>query len=551
MRFARFPTLFISIPILLSGGPLIFPRSVVSSASYLSPASPGGGIAQGSIFSIFGSGLGPANYATASAFPLSTTLGGSSVKVFNATTSVSAYPLFAWATQLNVVMPSNAPLGRVSVQVTYNGVTSNPVPITVVASSFGIFAMNSAGNGPGAVTNGNWPINSLTVPATPGQTEVLWGTGLGPINAPDNTQPPAGTLPTPVEVFVGGISATIAYSGRAPYSGEDEIVFTVPANAPLGCYVPVMVRTNGTTVSNSVSIAITKDGSSCVGTLPPVAQTFVNGGKAGVVTMMSWTEHADIEVAPLDVGLDFAAATFYNATANPFFYQPLLSPPAAGTCLTYAASSDLTDFMQNSPLIVMPGTGLDAGLPGTISAAGGSSTPLGYWLGSKSLGNLLGFNNVPNIQASPYFTSGNYTLSTPGGADVGTASVTLPYVSPVNWTNRDAATVVTVNRSNPLTLNWTGAAVSAQVYIFGGNVDVPTNSSGAFLCTVPPGANSFTVPVPVLQTIPPARFQSGQQNGSIFIAVTPSAAGTPFSAKGMDSGGAFFVSLSGRTVMFQ
>jgi len=42
VRFARFPALLVSIPLLLSGGPLIFPRDVVSSASYLSPASPGG-----------------------------------------------------------------------------------------------------------------------------------------------------------------------------------------------------------------------------------------------------------------------------------------------------------------------------------------------------------------------------------------------------------------------------------------------------------------------------------------------------------------------------
>jgi hypothetical protein len=82
-------------------------------------------------------------------------------------------------------------------------------------------------------------------------------------------------------------------------------------------------------------------------------------------------------------------------------------------------------------------------------------------------------------------------------------------------------------------------------------VDIPTNSTGAFLCAAPPGASSFAVPVPVLQTIPPARLRSSQQNGSIFIAVTPTAAGTPFSAQGLGAGGAFFLSLSGRTVMFQ
>jgi hypothetical protein len=129
--------------------------------------------------------------------------------------------------------------------------------------------------------------------------------------------------------------------------------------------------------------------------------------------------------------------------------------------------------------------------------------------------------------------------------------VTLPYVAPVNWTNRDSSSVVTVNRSCPLTLNWTGPVASAQVYIFGGNVDVPTNSTGAFLCTAAPGTGSFTVPVPVLQSVPPARGRPGQQNGSLFIAVTATAGGTPFTAPGLDLGGAFFLALTGRTVTFQ
>ena len=549
-----FPLACLWVPMLLRGDPLIFPRGVVNSASYLPAALPGGAIAQGAIFTIFGSGLGPATPVGASAFPLSTTLGGVSVKVTQGSSSVAAYPVFAAAGQLNVVMPSNAPLGRVSVQVTYGGTASNPAPVTVVASGFGSYSANSSGKGPGIVQNyvtaTDQPTNSLNQPAKPGQTEILWGTGLGSVAGGDNIAPPAGTLPTPVEVFVGGVAAPVGYSGRSPCcAGLDEIVFTVPRDAPLGCYVPVMVRTGGATPGNSVSIAITGDGSSCVGSLPPVAQTFARGGKAGVVNMMSWTLHSDIEAAPVDVGLDFANASFYKASANPYFFQPLLSPPPAGACSTYASPSDLTDFLQISPLIAIPGTGLDAGVPGGISGAGGS-LPLSYWLGGKSLGNLLGFN-VAGIQSSPYFTSGAYKLTVNGGAEVGAASVTLPYTAPVNWTNRDAASVVTVNRSTPLTVNWTGADASAQVFILGGNVDIPTNSTGAFLCAAPPAAASFTIPAPVLQTVPPARLRSGQQIGAIFIAVTPSAAGAPFSAQGIDVGGAFFLSLTGRTVMFR
>ena len=96
-------------------------------------------------------------------------------------------------------MPSNAPLGRVAVQVTYNAVTSNTTAATVAANSFGIFAVNSGGFGPGILQNfvaqTNQPLNSLVQTAAPGQVITLWGTGLGPVSA-DNVAPTPGNLPT-------------------------------------------------------------------------------------------------------------------------------------------------------------------------------------------------------------------------------------------------------------------------------------------------------------------------------------------------------------------
>jgi len=103
------------------------------------PGLPGGAIAQGSIFSIFGTNLGPAS-SPALAFPLVTTLGGVSIKVTQGTNSVNAIPLFVSPGQINALMPSNTPLGLVSVQATLNGKTGNPSPVRVVASSLGIFS---------------------------------------------------------------------------------------------------------------------------------------------------------------------------------------------------------------------------------------------------------------------------------------------------------------------------------------------------------------------------------------------------------------------------
>ena len=76
----------------------------------------------------------------------------------------------------------------------------------------------------------------------------MWGTGLGPLpQGQSDTQPPAGgNLPVSVSATVGGLAVQPLYSGRAPgLAGIDQINFTVPQNAPLGCYVPVQLVANG------------------------------------------------------------------------------------------------------------------------------------------------------------------------------------------------------------------------------------------------------------------------------------------------------------------
>ena len=94
--------------------PRIFPNGIVNGAGFVRPGLPGGKIARGSIFSIFGSDLGPEAGAEVSSFPLRTSLAGVSVKVTQGETSVDAIPLFVRDGQINAIMPSDAPLGRVS-----------------------------------------------------------------------------------------------------------------------------------------------------------------------------------------------------------------------------------------------------------------------------------------------------------------------------------------------------------------------------------------------------------------------------------------------------
>src|SRR5262249_50898869 len=154
-----------------------------------------GAIARGSIFSIFGARLGPSTAVTANTYPLGTTLGNVSIALKQGSTTVNVLPIYVSPSQINAIMPSNAPLGAGSLQVTVNGTRGNMAPVAVANSAFGIFTALGSGGGPGIlqnfVTQANQPINSPTITAQPGQTITLWGTGLGPVPS-DTIAPSAG-----------------------------------------------------------------------------------------------------------------------------------------------------------------------------------------------------------------------------------------------------------------------------------------------------------------------------------------------------------------------
>ena len=111
------------------------------------------------------------------------------MKVIVGTTSLDEFPVFVSTTLINAIRPSSAPLGKVSVQVTFNGTNCNLAPVTIAANAPGIYTATGAGTRPGILQNFSpqgVPANSPRLAATPGQTAVLWLTGLGPITAADN-----------------------------------------------------------------------------------------------------------------------------------------------------------------------------------------------------------------------------------------------------------------------------------------------------------------------------------------------------------------------------
>src|SRR5437763_1168016 len=174
----------------LAAAPEIRSGGVLNAASY------GSGIAQGSFFSIFGTGLGPASGISAQLpYPvLLPASNGTSVTVNSGGNAFHAFITYARASQVNAIMPSNVPAGPATVTVSFSGVTSQPEPINVVQENFGVVTENAQGWGQAAAQF--LPLfgkNNITSPANPGQVMILYGTGLGrlPSGSADNEPIPS------------------------------------------------------------------------------------------------------------------------------------------------------------------------------------------------------------------------------------------------------------------------------------------------------------------------------------------------------------------------
>jgi len=531
----------------------IYPRGgLLNAASFAAPGLPHGSIARGSEFSIFGLGLGPASSPTL-AFPLSTSLGGVTISVFQGATSVNAIPVFVSPTQINAIMPSNAPLGLASVQVTFNTFTTNPAPVRIVNSSFGIYTATGLGLGPGILQNFNsatdQPINAPSLAAKPGQTVTLWGTGLGPVSYADNIPPTGANLPTQTEVFVGGKLARPLYNGRSPCcSGNDQIVFAVPADAPLGCYVPVFVRTEGKIVSNSVTMAITADGSPCSEPANPFTAPLLKGGNIGYVELRRSVGHDLLTLStPIDYTTDHSLLNFRREKGGTFAFNPKLSLPPAGSCTVYTTIGDIRvsgNLLGTSPT----GRFLDPGPSFTVNGPNGGSRkivpPQPPRVQAAQLGRSF---PAAGLFSNAILEPGPIAVSSAGGPDVGPISVTLNNPGILTWSNRDQ--ISAIDRTQPLTITWTGAPAGTPVEITGGAFDRSKNASAMFLCIAPADTTSFTVPGYILSSLPPGPNSVSPAGG--YLTVGALNAPATFSATGLDVGVASIQSFTGTTVTYK
>jgi uncharacterized protein (TIGR03437 family) len=497
----------VSVSLLLAAGiaaaqaPVIM--SVVNNASGNIQALPNGGIAQGSVFLLVGSNMGPAALSIDHAPFTSNSLLGTSVSVTVNGTMVRMLMYYTSATQVAGLLPSNTPVGKGTVTVTYNNVTSAPAPITVVQSNFGIDTVG--GTSAGVVTFPDYSVVSATPgpncggpntacgAANAGDLLTIWGTGLGPVSGSDSSGAGLGVnMPNlPLKVWLGGVQITASYQGRSGCCiGIDQLVFTVPDGVPLGCAVPLAVQINDQ-ISNYTVIAVASGSRTCAPTDPTVAGLSLQQVAGGAPITFAQIR---LNRRPSNNGpgnRDNLRATFArNSVPAAFlpFALCLIDVPPIGTCIVYNNLNGPSD----PPFNVLSAP--DAGPSLTVNGPNGSRT-LTKTPGSNPT------EYFTQINAGDYLSPGAYTITGPGGADIGnfTARMNLPQ-QPV-WTNQSSFSPV--NRNSGLTVTWSGGASVLAVVIFGGSAADNSFSTGAFFACVAAGAaGTFTVPPSVLLALP-------------------------------------------------
>jgi uncharacterized protein (TIGR03437 family) len=499
-----------ALPLAAQNKPTVRSNGVVNAASFAGPGMPNFAIAQGSIFNVFGSGLGPAALVQSSGFPVPTSLAGTSMTVTVGGTTVKPLILYTSDGQIAAVMPSATPTGLAMLVVTYNGQASAQALFQIVPSSFGVFTLNSAGTGPGIITDASKKVNGIdtvvtkTTAMNPGDVGIIWGTGLGPVSGDES----AGALPAdqpsiPVEVYVGGLPAALTYRGRSGCcSGLDQIAFVVPKGIS-GCNIPVEVKI-GDVVSNFPSIAVAPTGNVCTDANSLSAEDQTRLSTVGSVSVGSLTLTRTNITLPLPPPLptvnntsDIGAGLFEKFTYAQ--YQTFQNPTnytLPGTCTVFDYTGTTATYIDPiQPTLLDAGTSLTVmGPNGMASLIKGSTTGLQY---SKTLGNVT--TGLP-VATPLYLDKGDYTVTGPGGAGVGgfKASITLP--DPLVWTNE--ASTSTVTRSLGQTVNWTGGDPSGNVLILGFSTVRGANAGREFLCVAPTSAGTFTIPPPVLLALP-------------------------------------------------
>ncbi len=201
-------------------------------------------LAPGEIFNLYGDSLSNAT-ATNATVPWVRSLSGVSILI----NGVLAPLYYISPTQINGQIPYETPTGSATMTITVNGSSPAQIGFTVVPASPSILSYG-ADNHAVAVNQDQITVNAPTSPATVGDYETLYITGIGQSSPPVATGAgapavsPFALVNYPNSITLNGQPCTVLFMGLAPgFPALAQANFVVPTLPP-GDY-PLVLTVNG------------------------------------------------------------------------------------------------------------------------------------------------------------------------------------------------------------------------------------------------------------------------------------------------------------------
>jgi len=388
---------------------------------------------------------------------------------------------------IEAVLPAKLSPGPARLTVAIRNVTSEAAALRIVASSPGLYSSNEEGWGPA-------------------KFETRGGLLRMDVNG-------LGTRTTDVEVLVGSVPAKAVVTG-----GGRQIQFEVPRGAPVGCAVPVQMRSGGSPLSNTVTIELGPQAGSCT---PPsyFPNAAWDAGPAALVLLNRLSEGNSIQ--------DEAYAAFVDYPGDRTVAGPISSTPPVGACATYlsprvaevpVASSLISAFvgvpalelLDAGPELAIHDRSRQYSIPGQLGVAGlykrvasGMPGPRGLFL-SEPLMHVVGR----------------------GGTHVGPFRVAIPVAPAFQF---DQPSGPAVRRERGAVFEWSGETKDRVMLIIAGTGDLETGASGYCYCVASGAARRFEVDGAYLAHLPPGE-------GTLMLVSWPASGLAPIRARGLKNG---------------
>lgn len=386
-------------------------------------------IAKESVFLIWGENLGPETGAS-SEDPLNppVELAGTQVRITaDDGTRLSATLLWASATQLNVVLPRGVQTGQVQVHVIRAGVESNTSRLKAVTqrprlmdyqAPFGPFFSVQRPIVQRAFADGSRQLVSAENPARPGDTLIVWATGVR------RNGPPGGDIVGWVRL--DGRDYLASYAGPSGCcDGVDQIQFTLPSEIAGSCFTGVSFGSPDGLWSDREMLAIAEEGRTC----ERQSQTRPNGSRG----MINFLRHE---------GLGGSIDTFNASFRRDVPLPAELVSTEHGTC---SASVLAGSFIFDAEA-------LDIGANLTVE------TPERTY---ELAGDSGAFHRAATTPDEFFLGAGRFVVSAPGGADLDSFTAEIEGIDPATVSLEPSFAGFTPDR--PPVLRWPAGAAPDSV----------------------------------------------------------------------------------------